>query len=134
MYCDPVQSSVAAPASCPRSAQPCRRWVTLLPVTEADAQTDEIQVYDTEINNPGVLSLQLHNNYIPIGRERPDFIVGIAPNHTSAGQTTSSENVPMRAIWLTGSPFSLTRAVPSCMRQRGVSLCPMHSTVWPEEQ
>jgi|HubBroStandDraft_6_1064221.scaffolds.fasta_scaffold64011_3 hypothetical protein len=85
MYCDPVQSSVAAPASCPRSAQPCRRWVTLLPVTEADAQTDEIQVYDTEINNPGVLSLQLHNNYIPIGRERPDFIVGIAPNHTSNG-------------------------------------------------
>jgi len=57
----------------------------LLPVTEADAQTDEIQVYDTEINNPGVLSLQLHNNYIPIGRERPDFIVGIAPNHTSNG-------------------------------------------------
>jgi hypothetical protein len=53
---------------------------------------------------------------------------------SAAGQTTSSENVPIRAIWLTGSPFSLTRAVPSCMRQRGVSLCPMHSTVCPEEQ
>ena len=25
----------------------------------------------------------------------------------------------MRAIWLTGSPLSFTRAVPSCMRQRG---------------
>ena len=57
----------------------------MLPVTEADAQTDKIQVYDTEINNPGVLSLQLHNNYTPIGRERPDFMVGIAPNHTSNG-------------------------------------------------
>ena len=43
------------------------------------------QVYDTEINNPGVLSLQLHNNYTPIGRERPDFMVGIAPDHTSNG-------------------------------------------------
>ena len=43
--------------------------ITLLPTTTADAQTDEIQVYDAEINNPGVFSLQLHNNYTPIGRE-----------------------------------------------------------------
>ena len=57
----------------------------MLPVTEADAQTDEIQVYDTEINNPGAFSLQPHNNYTPIGRERPDFMVGIAPNHTLNG-------------------------------------------------
>ena len=49
----------------------------------------------------------------------------------SAGHTTYSENVPMRAIWLTGSPLSFTRAVPSCMRQRGVSLWPMHRTVRP---
>jgi hypothetical protein len=59
--------------------------VTLLPATAADAQTDEIQVYDAEINNPGVFSLQLHNNYTPIGRERPDFIGGIAPDHTLNG-------------------------------------------------
>ena len=52
----------------------------------------------------------------------------------SAGQTTYSLNVPMRAIWLTGSPLSFTRAVPSCMRQRGVSLWPEHSTVRPREQ
>jgi len=55
------------------------------PVTEADAQTDEIQVYDSEINNPGVFTLQVHHNYTPIGREGPDFMVGIAPNHTSNG-------------------------------------------------
>ena len=54
----------------------------LLPATAADAQTDEIQVYDAEINNPGVFALQLHNNYTPIGRERPDFMGGIAPNST----------------------------------------------------
>ena len=52
----------------------------------------------------------------------------------SAGHTTYSEKVPMRAIWFTGSPLSLTRAVPSCMRQRGVSLWPVHSTVRPFEQ
>ena len=59
--------------------------ITLLPATAADAQTDEIQVYDAEINNPGVFSLQLHNNYTPIGRKRPDFMGGIAPNHTLNG-------------------------------------------------
>jgi hypothetical protein len=59
--------------------------VTLLPATIVDAQTDEIQVYDAEINNPGGFSLQLHNNYTPIGRKRPDFMGGFAPNHTLNG-------------------------------------------------
>jgi hypothetical protein len=59
--------------------------ITLLPATAADAQTDEIQVYDAEINNPGVFSLQLHNNYTPIGREHAEFAGGIAPNHTLNG-------------------------------------------------
>jgi hypothetical protein len=52
----------------------------------------------------------------------------------SAGQTTNSENVPIRAIWLTGSPLSLTRVVPSCITQCGVSLWPTHRTVRPDEQ
>jgi len=85
MYCDPVQSSVAAPASCPRSAQPCRRWVTLLPVTEADAQTGQIPGLRHRDQQSGSVQPQLHNNYTPIGRERPDFMVGIAPNHTLNG-------------------------------------------------
>jgi hypothetical protein len=59
--------------------------ITLVPATAADAQTDEIQVYDAEINNPGVFSLQLHNNYTPIGREHAEFAGGIAPNHTLNG-------------------------------------------------
>jgi hypothetical protein len=59
--------------------------ITLLPAATADAQTDEIQVYDAEINNPGVFSLQLHNNYTPIGRKQPGFEGGIAPNHTLNG-------------------------------------------------
>jgi hypothetical protein len=59
--------------------------ITLLPAPAADAQIDEIQVYDAEINNPGVFSLQLHNNYTPIGRKQPGFEGGIAPNHTLNG-------------------------------------------------
>ena len=51
----------------------------------AHAQTDEIQVYDAEINPPGQFSLQLHNNYTPIGRKEPDFPGGIVPNHTLNG-------------------------------------------------
>jgi hypothetical protein len=57
----------------------------LLAGTAAHAQTDEIQVYDAEINNPGEFSLQLHNNYTPIGRKFPDFPGGIVPNHTLNG-------------------------------------------------
>jgi hypothetical protein len=54
-------------------------------VANAHGQTDEIQVYDAEINSPGQFSLQLHNNYTPIGRRAPDFEGGIAPNHTLNG-------------------------------------------------
>jgi hypothetical protein len=57
----------------------------LLAGTAAHAQTDEIQVYDAEINNPGVFSLQSHNNYTPIGRKSPTFLGGIVPNHTLNG-------------------------------------------------
>lgn len=49
------------------------------------AQTDEIQVYDAEVNPPGQFSLQLHNNYTPVGRREPDFPGGIVPNHTLNG-------------------------------------------------
>lgn len=54
-------------------------------VAGAHAQTDEIQVYDADINSPGRFSLQLHNNYTPIGRKLPDFEGGIVPNHTLNG-------------------------------------------------
>jgi hypothetical protein len=57
----------------------------LLFVAGAHAQTDEIQVYDATINTPGQFSIQLHNNYIPIGRKQPDFEGGIVPNHTLNG-------------------------------------------------
>jgi hypothetical protein len=53
--------------------------------TGAHAQTDEIQVYDADINNPGQFNLQLHSNYTPIGRRQADFKGGIVPNSTLNG-------------------------------------------------
>jgi hypothetical protein len=60
-------------------------FAILLAEATALAQTDEIQVYDAEINDPGQFSLQLHNNYTPIGRQSPNFPGGIVPNHTLNG-------------------------------------------------
>jgi hypothetical protein len=37
------------------------------------AQTDEIQVYDGGLADPGVLNLTLHNNYTPRGEPAPAF-------------------------------------------------------------
>jgi hypothetical protein len=55
------------------------------PMTEARAQTDEIQVYDAVINEPGKFSLELHNNYTPIGRAQADFPGGVVPEHALNG-------------------------------------------------
>jgi hypothetical protein len=54
-------------------------------VVTAYAQTDEIQVYDATINELGQFSVELHNNYTPIGRKLPDFVGGIVPNQTLNG-------------------------------------------------
>jgi len=51
----------------------------------AHAQTDEIQVYDAVINEPGQFSVELHNNFTPIGRTQPDFRGGVVPNHALNG-------------------------------------------------
>lgn len=53
--------------------------------TAAFAQTDEIQVYDAEIADPGVLSLMLHNNFTPDGLRTPRFPGGLVPNGTLNG-------------------------------------------------
>jgi hypothetical protein len=49
------------------------------------AQTDEIQVYDGDLAQPGVFNLTLHDNYTPSGRTTPDFPGGIVPNHSLNG-------------------------------------------------
>jgi hypothetical protein len=51
----------------------------------AFAQTDEIQVYDAEIAEPGVFNLMVHNNYTFSGLTTPRFPGGLVPNHTLNG-------------------------------------------------
>jgi hypothetical protein len=58
--------------------------LTLVPKF-AFAQTDEIQVYDAEIEEHGKLNVEVHSNYTPIGRKEPDFPGGIIPDHSVNG-------------------------------------------------
>lgn len=51
------------------------------------AQTDEIQVYDAEIAEPGIFNLMIHMNFTPIGRKTPDFPGSILANDSF--QTTA---------------------------------------------
>jgi hypothetical protein len=49
------------------------------------AQTDEIQVYDAEIENQGKFNIMVHNNFTPAGRTTPAFPGAIIPNHSDNG-------------------------------------------------
>ena len=51
----------------------------------AFAQTDEIQVYDAEIEELGKFNVMVHNNFTPIGRKTPDFPGGIIPDWFEQG-------------------------------------------------
>jgi hypothetical protein len=51
----------------------------------AFAQTDEIQVYDAEIEDQGKFNVMVHSNFTPIGRTTTDFPGGIIPNHSVNG-------------------------------------------------
>jgi hypothetical protein len=73
-----------------RAARQIKRWAAALALVigvaaGARAQTDEIQVYDATINEPGQFNLVWHNNYTPIGRTEPAFPHGIVPQHDLNG-------------------------------------------------
>jgi hypothetical protein len=51
------------------------------------AQTDEIQVYDAEIAEPGIFNLTWHNNFTPLGLKTPAFPGGLANNNNLNGVT-----------------------------------------------
>ncbi len=59
-------------------------FLAVVPAT-AWAQTDEIQVYDAEIEAPGKANVMLHSNFTPIGRKTPDFPGGIIPDDSVNG-------------------------------------------------
>ena len=49
------------------------------------AQTDEIQVYDGQIAEPGTANLTVHNNFALDGQKAPAFPGGLVPDHTLNG-------------------------------------------------
>jgi hypothetical protein len=49
------------------------------------AQTDEIQVYDAVIAQPGIFNVMVHSNFTPEGRTSPDFPGAIVANHSFNG-------------------------------------------------
>ena len=49
------------------------------------AQTDEIQVYDAEIEDQGKFNIMIHSNFTPSGRTTPAFPGGIVANHSFNG-------------------------------------------------
>ncbi|MBV9405644.1 MAG: hypothetical protein JO211_09895 [Acidobacteriaceae bacterium] len=51
------------------------------------AQTDEIQVYDAEIAEPGIFNLTWHDNFTPDGLRTPAFRGGLVNNHNLNGVT-----------------------------------------------
>jgi hypothetical protein len=55
--------------------------------TIAVAQTDEIQVYDAEIEEPGIFNLTWHNNFTPLGLKTPAFPGGLANDRNLNGVT-----------------------------------------------
>jgi len=49
------------------------------------AQTDEIQVYDANIEERGKFNLMVHNNFTPDGLKTPSFPGGVESNHALVG-------------------------------------------------
>lgn len=53
----------------------------LAPLLASAALSDEIQVYDDDINAPREFGLELHANTTPEGRSVPDYPGEVVPNH-----------------------------------------------------
>src|SRR6202035_1129384 len=61
--------------------------VGLVVPAAAFAQTDEIQVYDAVIAEPGIFNLTWHNNFIADGLKTPAFPGGLIPDKSHNGVT-----------------------------------------------
>ena len=60
-------------------------FVALVTPVRGLAQTDEIQVYDAEIEERGKFNLMVHTNFTPAGRTTPAFPGAIIANHSLNG-------------------------------------------------
>ena len=61
--------------------------IALATSAAAFPQTDEIQVYDAAIAEPGVFNLTWHNNFTPDGLKTPAFPGGLIPDKSLNGVT-----------------------------------------------
>jgi len=75
----------------------------------ADRATDEIQVYNAEINEPGRFSLQLHGNEVLRGRTSAGFPGGLVPDGAFNG--TPELGYGLSDSWEVGAylPYAVTR-------------------------
>lgn len=64
------------------------------------AAPDEIQVYLDDIRAPGEFGIELHLNYVPKGRETPDYPGEIPPNHVF--RATPEFSIGLRPNWDVG--------------------------------
>jgi len=82
----PLDAKVRAWSVMLKALAPCLALACVCAIAQpACGQTDEIQVYTGEINEPGQFSVTLHNNYTPDGRKEPDFPGGVVPDHAWNG-------------------------------------------------
>ena len=78
---------------------PCRAASRLLPLLllawplAARAQTDEIEVYDAVIAEPGQFDAALHNNYAPNGLTQPRYPGATISNHSWNGTLETAYGV-----------------------------------------
>lgn len=80
-------------------------------------QTDEIQVYDAEIESPGIFNLMVHSNFTPSGRKVADFPGAIIANHSFNGTSEWAYGVtpwfeqglylPVYSVYSTGHAATL---------------------------
>lgn len=81
------------------------------------AQTDEIQVYDAEITEPGIFNLMIHSNFTPSGRKVADFPGAIIANRSFNGTAEWAYGVtpwfeqglylPVYSVYSTGRTFTI---------------------------
>src|SRR5277367_5686624 len=74
----------------------------LLSPAGALAQTDEIQVYDAAIAEPGIFNLTWHNNFIAEGANAPAFSGGLIPDKSFNGVTEWAYGV---TDWFEAGPY-----------------------------
>ena len=94
----------------------------------------------TSTEAPASTSAQRVTAPTPVGTQQPTSAAcghGMSwriGTRCSAGHTTCSEKVPMRAIWFRPWPLTDIRWVPSNSTKRGVSLWPSQRIERPSEQ